>query len=38
VLRLRGQLQSFYAKQVAQEAVKGLEGIAGIINDIEVRW
>ena len=36
VLRLRGELPTFYAKQLAQEAVKGVEGVAGIINDIEV--
>jgi len=38
VLWLRGELPSFYEKQVAQEAVKGLDGVAGIINDIEVTW
>jgi len=38
VLLLRGELPSFYEKQVAQEAVKGVEGIAGIVNDIEVTW
>jgi osmotically-inducible protein OsmY len=36
VLRLRGELPSFHAKQLAQEAVKDVEGVAGIINDIEV--
>jgi len=36
VLWLRGELPSFYEKQVAQEAVKGLDGVAGIVNDIEV--
>jgi len=38
VLWLRGELPSFYAKQVAQEAVKGVEGIVGVMNDIEVTW
>jgi osmotically-inducible protein OsmY len=33
---LRGELPSFYAKQVAQEAVKAVEGITGINNDIKV--
>jgi osmotically-inducible protein OsmY len=36
VLWLRGELPSFYEKQVAQEAVKAVEGVTGIINDIEV--
>lgn len=38
VLWLRGEVPSFYAKQVAQEAVKAVEGITGINNDIEVTW
>jgi len=36
VLRLRGELPTFYEKQVAQEAVKRVEGVAGVINDIRV--
>ena len=36
VLWLHGQLPSFYEKQIAQEAVKSVEGVAGVINDIEV--
>ena len=36
VLWLWGELPSFYAKQVAQEAVKTVEGITGINNDIKV--
>jgi osmotically-inducible protein OsmY len=36
VLLLRGRLSSYYHKQVAQEAVKGLEGVTAIVNEIEV--
>jgi osmotically-inducible protein OsmY len=36
LLRLRGELPTFYEKQVAQEVVKGVDGVTGIINDIEV--
>ena len=36
MLCLHGKVSTFYAKQVAQEAVKNLEGLAGIINHIEV--
>ena len=36
VLRLRGKLPTFYAKQLAKEAVKGLADVAVISNDIEV--
>jgi len=37
-LFLRGQVPSFYYKQLAQEAVAGLEGVRQVINDIEVVW
>ena len=33
---LRGQLSSYYQKQLAQEAVAGLPGIIGIVNQAEV--
>jgi osmotically-inducible protein OsmY len=36
VLRLRGRLSSYYHKQVAQEAVKGVQGVAEVVNEIEV--
>lgn len=36
VLLLRGRLSSYYHKQVAQEAVKGIEGVTDIVNEIEV--
>jgi len=36
VLLLRGQLSSYYHKQLAQETVKGLEGVRDIVNEIEV--
>ena len=37
-LVLQGQVPSFYHKQLAQEAVAGLEGVAQVVNDIEVIW
>ena len=36
ILFLRGRLPSFYQKQLAQEAVAELEGIAEIVNQAEV--
>jgi hypothetical protein len=33
---LRGRLSSYYQKQLAQEAVAGLPGVAGIVNQAEV--
>ena len=36
VLFLRGQLPSFYQKQLAQEAVVGLAGVAQVVNETEV--
>ncbi len=36
VLVLRGRLPSYYHKQVAQEAVARLEGVTGIVNEVEV--
>jgi hypothetical protein len=37
-LFLRGQVPSFYFKQLAQEAVVGMEGVRQVINEIEVVW
>ena len=36
VLFLHGHLSSYYLKQLAQEAVRDLEGVEEIINHIEV--
>jgi osmotically-inducible protein OsmY len=36
VLFLRGRLTSYYEKQSAQEAVKNLEGVIQVVNQIEV--
>jgi len=36
VLLLHGRLSSYYLKQLAQEAVRGLEGVAQVVNQIEV--
>ncbi|MBI3468421.1 MAG: BON domain-containing protein [Planctomycetes bacterium] len=36
LLALRGQVTSYYLKQQAQEAVRGLDGVDAIFNDLEV--
>ncbi|OHB75006.1 MAG: hypothetical protein A2W31_18530 [Planctomycetes bacterium RBG_16_64_10] len=33
---LRGEVRSFFQKQMAQEAVRGLEGVQAIENQLEV--
>lgn len=38
VLILRGWVESFHEKQLAQEAVADLEGVAQIVNELEVTW
>jgi osmotically-inducible protein OsmY len=37
-LFLRGQVPSFYFKQLAQEAVVGMKGVCQVVNEIEVVW
>jgi osmotically-inducible protein OsmY len=36
VLYLRGQSRSFYQKQMAQETVRKIDGVARVVNEIEV--
>jgi osmotically-inducible protein OsmY len=36
VLVLRGYSRSYYDKQTAQEAVKHIDGVAQVVNEIEV--
>ncbi len=36
VLLLRGRLFSFYEKQMAQETVAGIDGVAQVVNEVEV--
>jgi osmotically-inducible protein OsmY len=36
ILFLRGNLSSFYEKQVAQETVAGIKGTTQVVNEIEV--
>ncbi len=36
VLYLRGQSTSFFQKQMAQEVVRSMEGVAAVVNEIEV--
>ena len=36
VLTLRGQLPSYYLKQMAQAAVAGTAGVEQVVNEIEV--
>lgn len=35
-LVLHGRLLTYYQKQIAQEAVRGLDGVQQVVNDIEV--
>ncbi len=35
---LRGVVSSYYQKQLAQEAVRRLDGIEQIENELEVEW
>jgi len=37
-LFLRGQVPSFYHKQLAQESVAEMESIDQVVNEIEVVW
>ena len=37
-LFLRGQVPSFYHKQLAQVAVAGIDGVDQVVNEIEVLW
>jgi osmotically-inducible protein OsmY len=37
-LFLKGQVPSFYLKQLAQEAIAGMAGVVQVVNDIEVVW
>ena len=36
IMFLRGHLPSFYQKQLAQEAIRNLDGVQQIVNGIEV--
>lgn len=36
VVVLRGKLPNYYHKQLAQEAVRGIEGVTHVVNEIEV--
>ena len=38
LLVLQGRVQSYYEKQLAQEAVAGLPGVAQVVNQLEVPW
>lgn len=35
---LEGRVQSFFEKQMAQEAIKHIEGVDCIVNQLEVTW
>jgi osmotically-inducible protein OsmY len=36
VLLLRGRVPTYYLKQMAQEAVAGVEGVEEVVNETEV--
>ncbi len=35
---LQGRVRSYFQKQMAQEALRNLEGVEKIVNDLEVDW
>jgi osmotically-inducible protein OsmY len=35
---LRGVVHSYFQKQMAQEALRHVDGVAAIENDLEVNW
>ena len=35
---LKGIVRSFYQKQMAQESLKGIEGLEQIENQLQVQW
>ena len=35
---IRGTVDSFFEKQMAQEALRGIEGVKAIENHLEVTW
>ena len=37
-ITLHGQVSSYFQKQMAQEAVRRVDGVRGIRNLIEVQW
>jgi osmotically-inducible protein OsmY len=37
-LLLRGQVPSFFFKQLAQQAMLGLDNVRQVVNEIEVVW
>lgn len=38
IVVLHGRVNSFYQKQMAQEALRKLHGIEKVINELEVDW
>lgn len=37
-VRLRGVVQSYFQKQMAQEALRHVQGVDSIENELEVTW
>ena len=35
---IRGSVNTFFEKQMAQEALRGIEGVKSIENELEVSW
>ena len=38
IVVLHGRVGSFFQKQMAQEALKRLEGVEKVINELQVDW
>jgi len=37
-LTIQGSVQSFFEKQIAQEALRKIDGVTSIENQLEVTW
>lgn len=37
-VKIEGSVRSFFEKQMAQEALRGIEGVESIENQLEVTW
>lgn len=38
IVVLHGRVRSFFQKQMAQEALRKLDGVEKVINELEVEW
>ncbi|MFN3190370.1 MAG: BON domain-containing protein [Aureliella sp.] len=38
IVVLHGKVKTFFEKQMAQESLKGLDGVEKVVNELEVDW